>query len=70
MTVTRESMKVVFALFRVKHNNSQCCAILCLHWIVISIACTTRSEVFQCPGLKNIKKKKKGKKKTTTFGQI
>ena len=51
-------------LFKVKHNDSQwCCAISYLHWIVISIACSTRLEVFQCPEKKNIKKKKKRKEK-------
>ena len=36
----------------------------CLHWFVISIACFTRLEIFQCPERKNIwKKKKKGSRK-------
>ena len=46
-----------FVLFKVKHNGSQwCCAISYLHWIVISIGCSTRLEVFQCPEIKNIRK--------------
>ena len=46
-----------FVLFKGKHNDSQsCCAISYLYWTVISIACSTRLEVFQCPKRKNIKK--------------
>ena len=44
-------------LFKGKHNDSQsCCAISYLYWTVISVACSTRLEVFQCPKRKNIKK--------------
>ena len=53
-------------LFKVKHNGSQyCCAVSHLLLIVISVACSTRLEVFQCPDRKNIRKieeKKKEKK--------
>ena len=50
-------------LFKVKCNGSQyCCAISYLHWIVISIACCTRLEVFQCPERNNVRKiEEKGK---------
>ena len=43
----------------------------CLHWFVISIACFTRLEIFQCPERKNIwKKKKKGSRKPPKLEQI
>ena len=49
-------------LFKVKYNGSQyCCAISHFHWIVISIACSARLEVFQCPERKNIRKTEKKK---------
>ena len=60
-------------VFKVKHNDSQWCfAISYLQWIVISIAYSTRLEVFQCPGRKNIKKieEKRKKKKPTEFELI
>ena len=50
-------------LFKVTHNDSQSyCAISSLHSFVLSVACSTRLEVFQCPKRKNIKKteEKKG----------
>ena len=36
-----------------------------MHWVVISIACSTRLEVFHCPEIKNIKKieEKNGRRK-------
>ena len=52
-----------FVLVKIKHNDSQqCCTISYLHWIVISIACSTRLEVFQCNERKNITQKEKRKK--------
>ena len=33
-----------------------CCAISYLHYIVISIACSARLEVFHCPERNNIRK--------------
>ena len=51
-------------LYKVKLNGSQyCCAISYLHSIVISVACCTRFEVFQCPEGKNIRKLDEKKKK-------
>ena len=35
----------------------------CLHWFVLSIACFTRLEIFQCPERNIWKKKKKGSRK-------
>ena len=57
-------MKICFVFFKVKHNDSQWCfSISYLQWIVISIAYSTRLDVFQCPGRKNIKKIEEKRKK-------
>ena len=50
---------------------SSSAAISNLHWIVISIACSTRLEIFQCPERKSIKKteeKREGKNQQTWIG--
>ena len=58
--------------FKLKYNDSQwCCYISYLQWIVISVGCSTRLEVFQCHVRENIKKiEEKRKKKTTKLGLI
>ena len=57
-------MENVLFFFKVKHNDSQwCIAISYLQWIVISMVYSTRLEVFQCPGRKNIKKIEEKRKK-------
>ena len=52
--------KIGFVLFKVKHDGSQYyCAISYLQWIVISIACSTRS--FSVPWKKEYKENKRKK---------
>ena len=64
--------EIGFVLFKVKHNSKQyCCTILCFHWIVISINCSTKLKFYLCPQRKNIRKiEEKTKKKTTKFRKI
>ena len=48
-----------------------CCAISYLHYIVISVACSARLEVFHCPERKNIRKiEEKRIQKTAKVGYI
>ena len=61
--------KLVLCYLKVKPKDSQWwCAISYFNWIVISTACSTKLELFQCPKGKN-KNRKKRKKKPTNLNR-